>query len=262
MLSQLYIENIAVIEKSEIHFNAGLNVLTGETGAGKSIVIDAIHAILGQRTSREMIRTGSPSAFVSAVFTGLSKEITEFLEELGCATGEEEGSLFLQRSISMEGKGSCRINGRPAPVSVLKEVGMRLINIHGQNESYTLLSPERHVTYLDSIGKHAALLKEYQTQYQEFCSLKKELQKLTLDDSEKMRRIDLLRYQMEELTNARIRVGEQASLQESKNRYLNSGKIAASLLEAYSMMSGNDDIPGAQQALETAARSLPCFPPL
>lgn len=256
MLSQLYIENIAVIEKAEIHFNAGLNVLTGETGAGKSIVIDAIHTILGQRTSRDMIRTGSPSAFVSASFTGLSQQFCEFLAELGYAA-EEEGTLFLQRSVSMEGKGSCRINGRPAPVSVLKEIGLRLINIHGQNESYALLSPERHIAYLDGFGNYAALLEEYQGQYQELCAVKRELRELTLDDSEKMRRMDLLQFQIEEITNAQIRVGEQETLQEKRNRYVNSGKIASALQEAHAALSGEDDgFSGAQQALEAACRSL------
>ena len=255
VLSQLYIENVAGIEKSEIHFNAGLNVLTGETGAGKSIVIDAIHTILGQRASRDMIRTGSPSAFVSASFTGLSQPFCEFLTELGYAA--EEGTLFLQRSVSIEGKGSCRINGRPAPVSVLKEIGLRLINIHGQNESYALLSPERHIAYLDGFGNNSTLLEEYRKQYLAMCAVRRELRALTLDDSEKMRRMDLLQFQIEELTNAQICIGEQEALQEKKIRYANSGKIASSLQEAISAISGEDEgFPGAQQALETASRCM------
>ena len=151
MLSQLYIENVAVIEKAAIEFQKGFNILTGETGAGKSIIIDSIHGLLGERTSKDMIRAGAASAFVSGLFTDLSSHTLRKLEELGFSP-EEDGSLLIQRTIQAEGKSVCRINGRPAAVSVLKELGRTLMSIHGQHESYHLLSPELHIHYIDECG--------------------------------------------------------------------------------------------------------------
>ena len=165
MLQVLYIENIAVIEKCSIDFNSGLNVLTGETGAGKSIIIDAINAIMGQRTSRDIIRTGASSAFVSAQFEDISDAACQKLGELGFDS--EEGTLILQRTINASGKSACKINGRPATLSMLRELSPYLINIHGQHESYELFSPETHIDYIDSYGGMGELLRDYREKYRE-----------------------------------------------------------------------------------------------
>lgn len=184
MLQSLYIENIAVIERADIEFDAGLNVLTGETGAGKSIVIDAINAVLGERTSRDMVRTGSDEARVTALFSGLSNTTIQALREWDVEP-DEDGCLLIQRSISAGGKGTCRIGGRPATVSILREVGRLLVNIHGQHENQALLSPERHVTYLDRLGGHAPLLETYQEAYGRLCSLRRELDEADMDETRK-----------------------------------------------------------------------------
>ena len=165
MLTELFIENIAVIEKTNIEFTNGLNVLTGETGAGKSIVIDAISAVLGRRTSRELVRTGANSAFVSATFEQIGAAAKETLEELGYTL--EEGKLIVEREFTLSGKNICRINGRPAAVSVLRDVGRYLINIHGQHESYELMSPELHMGYIDALGGNSELLEDYRKAYNE-----------------------------------------------------------------------------------------------
>ena len=164
MLSKFYIENIAVIEKAGIDFHSGLNVLTGETGAGKSIVIDSINAVLGERASRELVRTGARSAFVSAVFDHLGDQAIGKLTELGYAP-EDDGTVIIQREIHLDGKAVCRINGRPATVTVLKELGSLLISIHGQHESYDLLSPDLHITYIDRMGVPEKLLVDYRTAF-------------------------------------------------------------------------------------------------
>ena len=178
MLSQLYIENIA-----EIDFHSGLNVLTGETGAGKSIVIDSINAILGERTSRELVRTGARSAFVSASFLELGAQASAKLAELGYEP-EEDGTLIIQREINPEGKAVCRINGRPATVSVLKEIGSYLINIHGQHESYDLLSPDLHINYIDSMGVPEKLRLQYRAAFEKMHRIKNELSAYSLDEAQ------------------------------------------------------------------------------
>ena len=174
MLQSLYIENIAVIERADIAFDAGLNILTGETGAGKSIVIDAINAVLGERVSRDIVRTGSSEARVTALFSDLSPAAADALREWDIEP-DEDGCLLIQRTISAGGKGTCRIGGRPVTVSILRDVGRRLVNIHGQHENQALLSPERHVTYLDRLGGHAPLLEAYREAYDRLCSLRREL---------------------------------------------------------------------------------------
>ncbi len=183
MLKNLYIENIAVIEKTTIDFSNGLNVLTGETGAGKSIVIDSINAVLGNRTSRDLIRNGSESAFVSAEFEDISQKALETLHEYGFDT--DDGTLIIQREISLNSKGKCRINGRPATVSILKAVGTYLINIHGQHESYELMSPELHINYIDKLGNLKNDIDEYAKAYQEYRALKSELDKAQFDEAER-----------------------------------------------------------------------------
>ncbi len=255
MLSQLYIENVAVIQKAELTFRKGLNVLTGETGAGKSIIIDAIHAVLGERVSKELVRTGTSAALISAVFQDLSPKIAEILERLGYPA-EEDGSLLLQRVIGAEGKGSCRINGRPATVSVLKELGVHLIHIHGQNESYDLLSPNLHLEYIDAMGELLPLRESYQVCYRQMRAIEQERDALQMDEAAKARKIDLLTYQIDELETAQLRPGELEELNEQKNFYQNGERVAHALMEAQSVLAGDEQTAGAQQALEQAAASL------
>ena len=255
MLRNLYIENIAVIEKTSIDFTKGLNVLTGETGAGKSIVIDSINAVLGNRTSRNLIRGGCENAFVSAEFSDLSQSALSVLENYGF-TPEEDGTVMIQREITLSGKGKCRINGRPTTVSVLKDVGVFLINIHGQHESYELMSPEHHITYIDKLGNLEQELLEYQTAYKEYKKLSAELNKAALDDAERIRKIDLLKYQVDELENADFHTSEYEELTEQKNIIENKERILNSLNVAREYLNGSEDSDGALQSLEMACDSL------
>lgn len=218
VLSQLYIENVAVIEKATIEFHKGFNILTGETGAGKSIIIDSMHGILGERTSKDMVRNGSESAFVSGLFTDLTDQAISKLRELGFEP-EEDASVLVQRTIQAEGKSTCRINGRPATVSALKELGKTLMNIHGQHESYHLLSPELHIHYIDESGDLNTLVKEYRNVYQELKQIQSEIGAHATDEAEKLRRIDLLTYQIEELEQANLRENEKEELMERQNHH-------------------------------------------
>lgn len=243
MLINLYIENIAVIEKSNINFKEGLNILTGETGAGKSIVIDAISAILGHRTSKEMIRTGSDKAFVSATFENINEETTKKLLEFGYDI--EEDTLIISREINSNGKTVCRINSRPATVSVLKEIGLNLINIHGQNESYELFSPETHMVYIDSTGNYSDLRDEYKKEYLLLKKIKKQLDSLNIDETKRLQDIDLLSYQVNELEEANIEIGEEESLLEERMILQNSEKLTANLQMALLYAEGDGDSEGA-----------------
>lgn len=240
MLSQLYIENVAVIEKCGLDFNAGFNVLTGETGAGKSILIDSIGAILGERTSRELIRTGASSAFVSAVFSSPNGHVLQKLAELGYSA-DEEGNVLIQREISQTGKNTCRINSRPATVSVLKEIAPFLVNTHGQHESYQLLSPDLHIRYIDRVGELLPLLGEYQHAYRNMCRIRDELQAFDLDESQKERRMDLLKYQIQELEEAALRPGEQEQLTEKRTLYRNSERLAQQFQLARTLLDGEEE---------------------
>ena len=255
MLSQLYIENIAVIEKARIDFKAGFNVLTGETGAGKSILIDSIHAVLGERTSRELVRTGAKSAFVSAVFDDIGSKAVAGLEELGYPL-EEDGTLMLQREIGADTKSACRINGRPATVSILRQVGPLLINIHGQHESYGLLSPESHIGYLDSTGLPVEQISEYRCAYEAMRKAKEGFDSCIMDETQKARRMDLLSYQISELEQANLRAGEEEELNRRRTMYRNSEKIAGSISEAQSALDGNEESSGAVSAVSAAAQAL------
>lgn len=255
MLNQLYIENIAVIEKATIDFGAGFNVLTGETGAGKSMIIDAIHAVLGRRTSRELVRNGAKGAFVSANFSSLTGQVLKKLDALGFSP-EEDGTLLLQREIREDGRTVCRIGTRPASVSALKELGALLINIHGQHESYGLLSPENHLRYLDRTGVPLELHRNYRTAYGTWKELQKQLSTVNLDESEKARRIDLLTYQAGELEAAQIQPGEQRELQNRRQRIRNSGKITEALQQADSLLNGGEEVPGACAVVLDAAKIL------
>lgn len=248
MLSNLYIENIAVIEKTSIDFKKGLNVMTGETGAGKSIVIDSINAVLGNRTSKELIRTGASSAFVSAEFTNLSEKALAVIDEAGFEL--EDGELLIQREISTTGKNKCRINGRPATVSTLKEIGVQLINIHGQHESYELMSPELHISYIDKLAGLESEIEAYQEVYKKYKKLSAELKKVTVDESERERKIDLLKYQIDELEDADLRDGEYEELNEQKAVLQNSEKIIEAIMSSRALMNGDEESSGVLENLQ------------
>lgn len=248
MLSNLYIENIAVIEKTSIDFKKGLNVMTGETGAGKSIVIDSINAVLGNRTSKELIRTGASSAFVSAEFTNLSEKAIAVIDETGFEL--EDGELLIQREISTTGKNKCRINGRPATVSTLKEIGVQLINIHGQHESYELMSPELHISYIDKLAGLESEIEAYQEVYKKYKKLSAELKKATVDESERERKIDLLKYQIDELEDADLRDGEYEELNEQKAVLQNSEKIIEAIMSSRALMNGDEESSGVLENLQ------------
>ncbi|MFR1436592.1 MAG: AAA family ATPase [Acutalibacteraceae bacterium] len=249
MLWSLHIENIAVIEKADITFDAGFNVLTGETGAGKSIVIDSINAVLGERVSRDLVRAGSGQAAVSAVFSDLSAAAEDKLRELGFET-DEDGMLLIQRTISAEGKGGCRINGRPATVSMLRECGRLLVNIHGQHENQALLAPEKHVEYLDRLGGLLPLRAEYRSAYDGWQHLRRQLDAVQMDEDQKLRRLDLLRYQVDEIEAAELVPGESAQLQERRTFFRNVEKIAQGLYAARALLQGDEDADGVLTGVE------------
>ncbi len=238
MLSKLYIENIAVIEKTEIDFTKGFNVLTGETGAGKSIVIDAISAVLGRRTSRELVRTGADSAFVSATFTDIGESAKETLSSLGISTEEDE--LIVEREFTLSGKNNCRICGRPATISMLRDISKFLINIHGQHESYELMSPDLHIGYIDAYGNHKEELDNYRIEFDKYREICRILSKKDSDERDRLRRADLLRFQIEELEAAEITPGEFDSLREESSILRNAGKLRESLSCALYLLQGDD----------------------
>lgn len=255
MLSQLYIENVAVIEKATIEFHKGFNILTGETGAGKSIIIDSMHGILGERTSKDMVRNGAESAFVSGLFTDLTDQAISKLRELGFEP-EEDASVLVQRTIQAEGKSTCRINGRPATVSALKELGKTLMNIHGQHESYHLLSPELHIHYIDESGDLNTLVKEYRNVYQELKQIQSEIGAHATDEAEKLRRIDLLTYQIEELEQANLRENEKEELMERKTTMMHAEKIASAITAAKAALDGDESFDGVLSTLTAITASL------
>ena len=255
MLSSLHIENIAVIEKAGIELGSGLNVLTGETGAGKSMVIDAINAALGERISRDAVRTGSEQALVTAVFTGISGKISSELENMGYPP-DEDGALLIQRTISAEGKGSCRINGQPATVALLRTVGRMLVNIHGQHENQALLSPERHVDYLERLGGILPLHDEFAEAYHNLCDIRRQLEQTKMDEGAKARRIDMLRFQIDEIESADLHPGEEEELRSQREFYRNSEKIAVSLNAARLRFTGDEDSGGVLALLSDAVAQL------
>ena len=241
MLSLLHIENIAIIESADISFDGGFNVLTGETGAGKSIVIDAISAVLGERTSRELIRTGAKSALVTAVFIRLPR--LQWLEDHGFDPEGEE--LLLQREIQGDGKNVCRINGRPVTVAQLRELGRQLLNIHGQHDGQQLLDPSCHLGYLDSFGKTAPALEAYQSAYGKMSALKHRISSLEMDEAERERRVETLTYQIGELERAELKVGEDEELNDRKQLLRSAGKLTQALDGAEYALSGDENRPGA-----------------
>lgn len=255
MLKTLCIENIAVIEKADIEFSKGFNVLTGETGAGKSIVVDSINAILGERTSKELVRAGSENAFVTAYFEDINSEVKQKLNEFDLPC-EDDGTLMLSRKISAQGKSTCRINGSVCTVSMLKEVGNLLVNIHGQHDSQTLLNADYHYKFVDMYGSLDGVLDEYKQSFKQLLSVRKQLKALTLDADERDRQIELLDYQIKELTDAEIKVGEWEKLKKRKNLILNSQNLLQSLNSALAAFNGSDDYSGISTLLSTAVKEL------
>ena len=253
MLSLLHIENIALIESADIRFDAGFNVLTGETGAGKSIVIDAIGAVIGQRTSRDLIRTGAKSALVNAEFTGLPP--LPWFQENGMGP-DEEGSLLLQREIQPDGKNICRLNGRLLTVSQLRELGRQLVNIHGQHDGQQLLDEASHLGYLDSFGETGELLEDYQAAFGVLSGIRRQIDALEMDEAEKSRRIDSLTFQIGELERAELKPGEEEALLERRALLRNAGKIIGAVEQAHMALSGDEDRPGAAALTMEAAQAL------
>ncbi len=255
MLSNLKISDIAIIKEAVIDFNNGLNVLTGETGAGKSIIIDAINAILGERTSRELIRTGSNNAEVSAFFENINEDVVSILNEFGIDS-EEDNSLLISRKISLDGKNVCKVNGSNVTVSMLKRIGQSLINVHGQMDNHNLLNEELHYTYIDSFAENSDILNEYLTAYNVYFSCKKRYDNLIVDEGEKARKIDLLTYQIKEIEDAEIRVGEWEDLEKRKKVLQNAEQLISLLNNAVEIINGSDNFSGIAEMLNTASNSL------
>ena len=252
MLHLLHIENIAVIEEADIAFSSGFNALTGETGAGKSIVIDAMGAVLGQRTSRDLIRTGAAKAFVSAVFTGLPS--LPALADLSLAP--EEGELLLQREIYADGKNACRINGKPVTVAQLRQIGNQLLNIHGQHDGQQLLDEEQHGAYLDRYGHVEGYLETYGACFAAMEETRRKIRSLQMDEAEKARRVDSLQFQINELERADLKPGEEEALQQRRMLLRNSEKFMSAIQGALWSLSGGDEGGGAVSLLREAEDSL------
>lgn len=255
MLNSLYIENIAVIEKTTIDFTAGFNILTGETGAGKSIIIGSINALLGGRISKDMIRSGTDTAVVIGSFTVTNDEVKALLEKYGYEC-EDDDQLILQRKLTASGKSSCRINGRPSTLAILKEITAHLVNVHGQHESYNLMSPEKHITYIDSIGDLEQLKKEYRDNLAVLRECKRKLVSAQSDDSQRERQIDLLKYQINEITQVNPKAGEYEQLTEERNKAVNSQQIINSLSNAEMLLTGSDESSDCLSALKYCSQYL------
>ena len=251
MLSLLHIENIAVIECSDISFNRGFNVLTGETGAGKSIIIDAISAILGERAYRDMIRTGSNKASVRAVFTEVPE--LSWFETNGVVYDSE---TVIQRDIYLDGKNVCRVNGALVSVSILRQLGVQLINIHGQHDSASLLDEENHLGILDGFATNEELRCQYTQRYQEVSSLRREIQHMSMDESEKLRRIETLRYQIEEIEKANLKPGEDEALEQRRKFLQNAEKLSSGIEQVVACLYGDDETDGAVSLLAEAGNTL------
>ena len=253
MLSSLQIENVAVIQKAEVHFEPGLNVLTGETGAGKSILIDSINAILGNRTSKDLVRTGAAKAVIRAAFEQVPPAVLDKLEQSGYERSE---ALLLSREITAEGKSSCRINGMPATAAVLRELCGGLININGQHDSVGLLNPAHHLGILDDYAQNRTVFQEYYTLYRELVQVKRELDALITDEAEKQRKIDLLQYQVQEIEDAGLTAGEEQTLENRRKVLSNASAIRDRLAQSYALLSGSDDAAGAVDLLGEASNAV------
>ena len=253
MLSSLQIENVAVIQKANVHFEKGLNVLTGETGAGKSILIDSINAILGNRTSKDLVRTGAAKAVIRAAFEDVPPAVLDSLEKAGYERSE---ALLLSREITAEGKSTCRINGMPATAAVLRELCGGLININGQHDSVGLLNPARHEGILDAYAQNSAEYQAYYAIYRELVGVKKTLDAMITDESEKQRRIDLLSYQVQEIDDAGLTAGEEQTLESRRKVLANASTIRDRIALCYALLSGGDEAPGAVDLLGEASNAV------
>ena len=253
MLSSLQIENVAVIQKANVHFEKGLNVLTGETGAGKSILIDSINAILGNRTSKDLVRTGAAKAIIRAAFEDVPPAVLDSLEKAGYERSE---ALLLSREITAEGKSTCRINGMPATAAVLRELCGGLININGQHDSVGLLNPARHEGILDAYAQNSAEYQAYYAIYRELVGVKKTLDAMITDESEKQRRIDLLSYQVQEIDDAGLTAGEEQTLENRRKVLANASTIRDRIAQCYALLSGGDEAPGAVDLLGEASNAV------
>ena len=253
MLSSLQIENVAVIQKAEVHFEPGLNVLTGETGAGKSILIDSINAILGNRTSKDLVRTGAAKAVIRAAFEQVPPAVLDKLEQSGYERSE---ALLLSREITAEGKSSCRINGMPATAAVLRDLCGGLININGQHDSVGLLNPAHHLGILDDFAQNRTVFQEYYTLYRELVRVKRELDAMITDEAEKQRKIDLLQYQVQEIEDAELTAGEEQTLENRRKVLSNASAIRDRLAQSYALLSGSDDAAGAVDLLGEASNAV------
>ena len=253
MLSSLQIENVAVIQKANVHFEKGLNVLTGETGAGKSILIDSINAILGNRTSKDLVRTGAAKAVIRAAFEDVPPAVLDSLEKAGYERSE---ALFLSREITAEGKSTCRINGMPATAAILRELCGGLININGQHDSVGLLNPAHHEDVLDAYAQNSAEYQDYYTVYRELVKVKRELDAQITDESEKQRRIDLLSYQVQEIDDAALTAGEEQILESRRKVLANASTIRDRIAQCYALLSGDDETPGAVDLLGEASNAV------
>ena len=253
MLSSLQIENVAVIQKANVHFEKGLNVLTGETGAGKSILIDSINAILGNRTSKDLVRTGAAKAVIRAAFEDVPPAVLDSLEKAGYERSE---ALLLSREITAEGKSTCRINGMPATAAVLRELCGGLININGQHDSVGLLNPARHEGILDAYAQNSAEYQAYYAIYRELVGVKKTLDAMITDESEKQRRIDLLSYQVQEIDDAGLTAGEEQTLESRRKVLSNASTIRDRIAQCYALLSGGDEAPGAVDLLGEASNAV------
>ncbi len=253
MLSSLQIENVAVIQKANVHFEKGLNVLTGETGAGKSILIDSINAILGNRTSKDLVRTGAPKAVIRAAFEDVPETVLDKLEKAGYERSE---ALTLSREITAEGKSSCRINGMPATAAVLRDLCGGLININGQHDSVGLLNPAHHEEILDAYAQNSAEYRDYYVVYRELVGVKKALDAMITDENEKQRRIELLSYQVQEIDDAALKSGEEQTLESRRKVLANASTIRDRIAQAYALLSGGDDSAGAVDFLGEASNAI------
>ena len=255
MLKTLVIENIAVIKKAQIEFTGGLNVLTGETGAGKSIVVDSINAILGERTSRELVRAGSDNAFVNAYFEDINDDVKLKLNEYDIPI-EEDGTLLLSRKISAGGKSVCRVNGLPVTVGILKDIGTHLVNIHGQHDSQALLNPDFHYKFVDAYADCDELLAEYKDSFKSFLNIRRQLKSLTSDADERDKQSEILDYQIKELRDADIKVGEWEELKHRKSVILNSQAILNALNTLLGAVNGDDENQGIQSVLSSSDKEI------
>lgn len=255
MLSHLSIENIAVIEKADIDFSEGLNVLTGETGAGKSIVVDSINAVLGERTSKELVRHGAENAFVSAEFENIGTEVLNKLEELDLADSDGD-TLIITRKISAQGKSSCRVNGYPCTAAMLRSLSTLLVNIHGQHDSQNLLNPDYHYQFIDMLCENTKPFDDYRQAFKKLVSIRKRLKELTVDADEKDRQLELLDYEIKELRDADIKIGERELLKARRNVIINAQSIINALNSVISALNGDDEASGIETLCASAYKEM------